>query len=217
MTKKAFLLEISKLTSTLIEISISSEQNFPAEDNNSIYVSGDFDHGISLRNINYKDIYDNLVEQKNFNCKFLDGALIQMMYNFDNDENLIKHRLCYFPSPNLLAYDEYSEIYESDDIYADMIMKNVMPVPVRFDYESDENKFIEISHPYCHLTLGQHKNCRIPLSKPLTPYCFISFVIRNFYNNIYESFVSSYVDIPLNELDKCIVGDEENILHMNIK
>lgn len=217
MTKKDFICEISSLTSTLIDISISSEQNFPSEVNNSIYVSGDFDHGISLRNIDYRHIYETLTQQRNFNCKLLDGALIQMMYFFDIHGNLIKHRLCYFPSPKLLAYDEFKEIYEFDELYSDMIMKNILPVPIRFDFESDDKKFKDIYHPYCHLTLGQHKNCRIPISNPVTPYYFISFIIRNFYNSVYEKFLSSYSTVPPTNFQRFITRNEESILHLNIK
>ncbi|MGX5685595.1 DUF2290 domain-containing protein [Chryseobacterium cucumeris] len=217
MNKQQFFVDINKLTSILIEIGLSSEQHFPSDVDNCLYISGSFDHSIALKNIDYKDIYNVLVDQKNFNCKLIDGALIQIMYSFNNDNDLIKHRLCYFPSPYLLAYDEYYELYEDDALYSDMIMKNILPVPIRFDYESDEEKFQEISHPFSHLTLGQHTNCRIPLSQPLTPWCFVSFIVRNFYNSLYSVFQTKYGEVSINHFERCITANEENILHMNLK
>jgi len=216
MSKQQFYLDINKLTSTLIEIGLSSEQNFPSEKDNNLYISGSFDHSIALKNTDYKDIYNVIVKQKNFNCKFIDGALIQLMYSFNNSDELIKHRLCYFPSPYLLAYDDNYEIYEKETLYSDMLMKNILPVPIRFDYESDIDKFKDIFHPFSHLTLGQHKNCRIPLSQPLTPYCFISFIVRNFYNSLYLKFLEKYGDVFENHFERCITRSEESILHMNL-
>ncbi|HAY3543062.1 TPA: DUF2290 domain-containing protein [Elizabethkingia anophelis] len=217
MSKQQFYIDINKLTSILIEMGLSSEQNFPSEIDNYLYISGNFDHSIALKNIDYKDIYNVLNEQKNFNCKLIDGALIQLMYSFNAHNDLIKHRLCYFPSPYLLAYDEYYELYENDVLYSDMLMKNILPVPIRFDYESDEEKFQEIFHPFSHLTLGQHKNCRIPLSQPLTPWCFLSFIIRNFYYSLYSAFQTKYGEASKNCFERCITTNEENILHMNLK
>ncbi|OCA77784.1 hypothetical protein BBH99_02310 [Chryseobacterium contaminans] len=217
MSKQQFFIEISKLTSILIELGLSSEQHFPSEVDNYLYISGNFDHSIALKNIDYKEIYNVMIEQKNFNCKLLDGAIIQLMYSFNVNNDLIKHRLCYFPSPYLLAYDEYSELYEDDSLYSDMLMKNILPVPIRFDYESDVEKFQDVSHPFSHLTLGQHKNCRIPLSQPLTPWCFVSFIVRNFYNSLYSKFLEKYGEVYINHFERCITKNEENILHMNLK
>lgn len=55
-----------------------------------------------------------------------------------------------------------------------------MPVIVRIDYNRYEVES-EIHHPYCHLTLGQYKNCRIPVDKPVSPMQFVTFILENFY------------------------------------
>lgn len=39
-----------------------------------------------------------------------------------------------------------------------------------------------------HLTIGQYKNCRIPVVRPLTPSQFITFILRNFYHTAYNKY-----------------------------
>ena len=51
----------------------------------------------------------------------------------------------------------------SDEIYADVVGREVVPFPLRFDYDARVKKQ-EVYHPACHLTLGQYTNCRIPVS-----------------------------------------------------
>ena len=72
------------------------------------------------------------------------------MYLFEEDK-LIKYRLAFFPSPSLEEFQNNSEIYEIDEIYADVIAKNILPVPIRFDY--DPKSSIKIEHPSSHLTI----------------------------------------------------------------
>jgi len=63
-----------------------------------------------------------------------------------------------------------------------------MPVIVRADYSRDEIES-EVHHPYCHLTLGQYKNCRIPIEKPISPNQFMTFILENFYYIPSKSFL----------------------------
>ena len=109
MTKAEIIDQINKVTSSLIGVNLSDEQNFPSEKNGSIYISGNHDISISLRNISYSEIYKILNSSKNFNIKLVDGALIQMMYSFDANENLKKYQLAFFPSPDLEEFQNNSE------------------------------------------------------------------------------------------------------------
>ena len=68
-----------------------------------------------------------------FNFKMIDGALVLMEYTF-NKRELIHHRLCFFPSPDLLEYQSHEELYLEDDIYLDILSKQVVTVPLRFDF-----------------------------------------------------------------------------------
>ena len=150
MMKQKIIKQIENITSSLIKVGLSVEQNFPSSQNGSIYINGKQDLSIALKNISYKEIYTVLEKDKNYNIKMIDGALIQLMYLFEEDK-LIKYRLAFFPSPSLEEFQNNSEIYEIDEIYADVIAKNILPVPIRFDY--DPKSSIKIEHPSSHLTI----------------------------------------------------------------
>jgi len=214
MTKNEVLKQITQITSKLISVSLSEEQNFPSENNGYIYISGSYDSSIALKNISYLEIYELLEKERNYNMKMIDGALIQIMYNFDKDGKLIKYRLAFFPSPNLEEFQNNSEIYEMDEIYADIISKNIVTTPIRFDYDPSNFKVLE--HPSSHLTIGQYKNCRIPLSSPLTPNIFMDFILRNFYNTASTKFSKELNFDKVNSFEDCIHDLEKEIVYLSI-
>jgi hypothetical protein len=205
--------QINSITSKLIEVGLSVEQNFPSIKNNSVYISGNKDLSIALKNISYQEIYSELDKEKNYNIKMIDGALIQFMYTFDGDE-LKKYRLAFFPSPTLKEFQNNSEIYEIDEIYADIINKNIVTTPIRFDY--DPNNHISVEHPKSHLTIGQYKNCRIPMIIPITPNIFMDFILRNFYNTAHNKFSTTLNFDKIILFNNCINDDEQKILHVSI-
>ena len=53
---------------------------------------------IALKSRFYREIYDQLREVGAYNARMLDGALIQMTYDFAKGI-LTRHRLAFFPSP----------------------------------------------------------------------------------------------------------------------
>lgn len=213
MTKAEIFKQINVVTSSLISVNLSEEQNFPSEKDGSIYISGNHDISISLKNIPYTEIYSILRQDKNYNIKLIDGALIQFLYLFNNDD-LIKYRLAFFPSPNLEEFQNNSELYELDEIYADVIHKNIITTPIRFDFDPENHEIIH--HPKSHLTIGQYKNCRIPLYKPITPFIFIDFILRNFYNTAKNKYSDQLSFSNTNTFDLSIDNAEKNILHLSI-
>ena len=155
MNPKEVIKEIKAITNELIRIGLADEFSIPVSDDNNVYWNGCTDISISMNNIPYKDIYNRIITDKNFNFKFPDGGVIQLLYNFDKD-GLFKHRLAFFPSPDFEEFQNNPDIYMNDEIYGDVVEKQVMPVIVRADYNRG---FIESDahHPYCHITLGQYK------------------------------------------------------------
>ncbi|SDF29530.1 DUF2290 domain-containing protein [Bosea robiniae] len=193
-TAEGILSEIRELTSELISSGLCVDQNFPAMRTGaggviSIDISGEEERDLSvtLKNIPYSESYAVLVSQRSFNLKMIDGGLIQMMYQFRNRE-LINHRLAFFPSPDLLEYQNNPDIYETDEMYGDIVSRNIVTSPIRFDFDRDN--FVENDHPMSHLTIGQYKNCRIPVSGPLSPFLFLNFILRAFYNTPFRKYCS---------------------------
>jgi hypothetical protein len=185
--------QVESLTADLIECTLCEEQKFPSLRHESSSICkidfGDVDLSIVLKNRSYKEIYNELFRTQAYNLKMVDGALIQLMYKFEQG-SLLSHRLAFFPSPYLEEFQNNPEIYEEDNIFADILKKNIVPFPLRFDFDCREEVVKEIDHPQSHLTLGQYQNCRIPVSAPLTPSVFIEFVLRNFYNTAFKQYSS---------------------------
>lgn len=181
LSPKSTVKQIQIMFSDFLKTSLCDDYRFPSiSDKTKIFVIGiKSDLSKSLKNVSYKTIYNELLKQESFHIKMLDGALIQFLYIF-KDNIIVKHRLAFFPSPNLEDYQNSPEIYENNEVYGDVLNKSLVPFPIRFDY--DPSNALNKIHPSSHLTLGQYKNCRIPVSSPLTPYNFSHFIVNNFYN-----------------------------------
>lgn len=189
--------EIRDLTSKMIEVGLCVESNFPrqatyASDDgaiNEVSISGLEEASFALRNRPYSETYEVLRKKRAFNMRLIDGALIQFRYRFRKDE-LLKHVLSFYPSPDLLEYQNDPEVYETDILFAEVMMKDIVTTPVRFDF--DLGAFEDYIHPASHFTVGQYRNCRIPVIGALTPHRFLNFVLRAFYNTPYHELCSEW-------------------------
>jgi len=210
--------QVESLTADLIKCSLCEEQNFPSMRNEPLNIKkigfGESDLSVVLKNVPYQEIYNELLRTQAYNLRMIDGALIQLMYKF-HINSLQSHRLAFFPSPYLEEFQNNPEIYEEDCIYADIVKKNIVPFPLRFDFDCREEVVEVIHHPQSHLTLGQYQNCRIPVSAPLTPFMFIDFILRNFYNTAYNKFsdkIRKYNETFMNTID----NSEKKLSHVQL-
>ncbi|MCG7929950.1 MAG: DUF2290 domain-containing protein [Candidatus Thiodiazotropha lotti] len=210
--------QLERLTADMIGLGLCNRQNFPsmrdlAEGCREVGFTQDGGLSLALKNVPYADIYTELDRRHSYNIRMLDGALLQMMYRFRGNQ-LESHRLAFFPSPFLEEYQNNPDIYQDDLIYAEVIEKNVVPFPVRFDYDAKPGVAVDVDHPVSHLTLGQYQNCRIPVTAPITPFHFISFVLRNFYNTAYKEFCASLSVFP-DVFDASISENEKALIHIS--
>ena len=211
--------EINRATAALVESGLADDQN-PAYETQ--VGTGEYlvrypryaTIGSAPRNTPYGETYRGLRRMRSFNVLMLDGAMLQMEYEF-RDRRLMRHRLAFLPSPDLLEYQNHPEIYLQERMYADVVEKSVVTVPCRFDYDNRVGVAVDLEHPVSHLTLGQYTACRIPVSSGVTPHAFIDFVLRSFYNT-----ASSGVDLrlpkPLLRFDVCITPAERRTIHMSV-
>ena len=210
--------QINTLISYLVEKGLADAQHYAvlkANGNsrevsfsNSAYIN------IALKNLSYSEIYEQLSEARAYNVKMLDGALIQMMYSFDA-ESVERHRLAFFPAPDLEEFQNNPEIYLDDELYADVVAKNIVPSPVRFDYDLRYEGNDRALHPVSHLTLGQYQNCRIPVTAPVTPFRFIEFILRNFYHTAFVRYAETLPDTRSAFLDT-IRPRERDMIHLMV-
>lgn len=210
------LSQIHSLTKDLIQVGLCDDQNYA----HIVSLKGDvkkvtigrLETTIFLKNVSYRDIYYEMLEKRAFNMKMIDGALILMEYSFGK-EGILHHRLSFFPSPDLLEYQSNEELYLEDEIYLDILEKQVVTVPLRFDYDEEEASPIE--HPISHLTVGQYTNCRIPVTSAVPPGQFVEFVVRNFYHTAYHKYCDRIGKYP-NEFPRTLLKEEEALIYMNI-
>jgi len=211
--------QIKEITSNLIELSLCDDHQFPSLKNlpdNFCEVSYSNNSNLSsvLKNVSYSVIYDELLSSRHYNIKMLDGALFQFMYRYKGG-SLVSHRLAFFPSPVLEEYQNNPEIYEIEEIYAEILLKSIVAFPIRFDYDPSSQVNVDVHHPKSHLSLGQYKNCRIPVCAPLTPSIFVEFILRSFYNTAHRKF-SEKIKKHNDVFDECISANESRILHVSV-
>ena len=211
--------EINGATAALVESGLADDQNpaFESQVGTDDYVVRYRRHGTvrsASRNTPYDDTYRELRRARSFNVLMLDGAMLQMEYEFHR-RRLVRHRLAFLPSPDLLEYQNNPEIYTQERMYADVVEKGVVTVPCRFDYDSREGTAVELDHPVSHLTLGQYTACRIPVSAGVTPHAFVDFVLRSFYNTA-SSVVDVRLPMPSLRFAACITPAERRTIHVGV-
>ncbi|WP_350225000.1 DUF2290 domain-containing protein [Arthrobacter sp. efr-133-TYG-120] len=137
--------------------------------------------GSVLHADSYAALYEDQFLRGVYNALLPDGALLQMCYEFAG-RTLASHRLAYLPSPDLEPFQNDPEMYIREVPYLDVVGRQVVPVPLRFDYDARPGVAQDGAHPVSHLTLGQYAHCRIALTGPVRPSVFADFVVRHFYS-----------------------------------
>ena len=140
--------------------------------------------------------------------------MIQMQYEFFRNQ-LARHRLAFLPSPDLLEFQNNRELYFREALYADVVDERVVTVPLRFDYDVREGVTRELEHPKSHLTLGEYKLCRIPVTAAVTPNAFMAFILRSFYNAAAAS-VDRQIPSPALRFAECIADAERRVVHIGV-
>jgi len=211
--------QINDALGYLVEVGLADDQNYAflrelAVNRTEVTFPGGEHVSVALKDRSYKEIYDHLVQARAYNARMLDGALIQMMYLFGHG-TLQRHRLAFFSAPHLDEFQNNPDIYLEDEVYADVVARNIVPFPLRFDYDVRDDVCRALVHPRSHLTLGQYENCRIPVSAPLTPVRFMDFILRNFYHTAFSKYAEG---LPRSRVafESSISCSEERVIHVRI-
>jgi hypothetical protein len=218
-TAQAVESQINGIVGFLVESGLASDQNYAFRRDGSegrIEVTFPQAHHVyfALRDRDYSETYEHLVSERSYNALLPDGALLQMMYIFVQGE-LESHRLAFFPAPHLEDFQANPESYMEGEVYADVVGRKIVPFPIRFDFDSREGVHAELTHPKSHLTLGQYEDCRIPLSAGMTPFWFVDFILRNFYNTAFRSFSDRLPRFAEVFVDS-ILASERGIVHVQL-
>ena len=217
LTPNEIKIQINRILRYLVESGLADDQKYALIRSGSgryceVTYQGASYLSVALRDRAYDEIYDHLFQARSYNAKLPDGAMIQMGYEFLG-RTLQRHRLAFFPSPYLEEFQNSPDIYVNDEIYADVVAKNIVAFPIRFDYDSDDSLHQELVHPKSHMTLGQYKNCRIPVSAPMTPVQFVDFILRNFYHTAFARY-ADMLAVHSESFAKSILASERSVLHV---
>lgn len=218
VTPKSIKEDIDGLISELIGKGVCDDSNFSAIRTSGskadVTFSGSEHVSIALGDIEYAEIYRELADKRSYNMRLVDGALLQMMYRVEGDE-LLQHRLAFYPSPSLLPFQDDPDAYMRDELFIEIVQRRIVPFPMRFDFDAREGVYIDVAHPKSHLTLGDVKGCRIPVSAPLTPRWFIEFILRNFYQTETHDFIGGLPQHKI-KFPMSITRNEVGLMHMVI-
>lgn len=201
----------------MIGAGLSDDQNFAFERGGrdgsvEITFRGAEHISLGMKNESYSSIHGELLANRAYSAKLVDGSIIQMAYRFVSGV-IEQHRLAFFPVPDLSRLRNDPGLDHEADMYADLLARNVVTVPLRFDYDVASGR--ELEHPLSHLTLGQYTNCRIPVVAPLTPSVFIEFIARNFYH---RAFIRHESEFPphIDGFEQSILPAERGVLHLAV-
>lgn len=211
--------DLEGVVAVLIEQGLSDDQNFPVLKRQSetlydVTFDGAEHVSIALGDIDYSDIHRELADKRSYNVRFIDGGLLQLMYRFD-DEKLIQHRLAYYPSPRLRPFRHDPDAYMQDELFLDIITRRIVPFPLRFDFDDRDGVPVDVVHPRSHVSLGDVKGCRIPVTAPLTPRWFVEFILRYFYQTDQHDFIASLPGHRI-QFEPTITVNERGLIHITI-
>ncbi len=209
--------QIKHITEIFIQNGICVAQNYPKEKDGEISWIGFKNISFILKSQSYDSIYREILRNKDFNILMIDGGIIQMLYKFSKSKILEEHILSFYPHPSFVKYQDMPDQYESflygEELFGNIQEGKIITFPIRFDYSQVHN---DVIHPKAHLTLGNYSSCRIPVSKPISPYRFIKFIIMNFYSNKGDKFWNIIDEFKKDiNFQETITENEKQILHVH--
>ncbi len=173
--------------------------------------SSEFKDSILLED--YKEIYNIIVKNYDYDIKLNGNAFLQFTYEKDKNDNIIYIRYAYYDCPiETKTYEEFlkdelgydyvlcgDEFFEEYDQYkTELNLKNNV-TPIRYEYSQKE--YLPLKHAISHLHIGYNNEVRIPMSTIITPCEFVAFILRHIYYKVWKKrmddidFITAYKDM----------------------
>jgi len=212
------LKEMNDLIIFVAENGLSVDQNIPYEVHRIGDVVDITHNGNSmaymLRNRSYREMYADALSSSSYLFRLFDDSLVQMSFQVKAGE-LLRSRAAYLPPPSFDVFQESIELFAEDLIFADIIDRRVVAVPIRIDYDVRDHVVVSREHPKSHFTLGQFEGCRLALSAPITPTLFIDLVLKMFYSKALAT-CSTPVPSSKYRFKRCLDAREERDTHIHV-
>lgn len=176
--------------------------------------------------------YRTFASEGHYTCLLNEGSLIQISFDFKNNE-MVANRLCFYPCPLQLSENDYPHDF---DMWNDLLESELtgqiatlepdseaaeeagllpragllrLRSPLRFDFESDDRGSAE---PASHVHINE-SGARIPVHAALSLGEFIAFVISHYfpaYSNVLKEFEPDFSD-------RSISAEDEGRLHVDCR
>jgi|GEM_PF-6114456 len=123
----------------------------------------------------YREYFDFLINAKQQSYRLVDGGVVQLFYEFENRDTLIRSRCCYSPqySTELIVPDSELDISPSDD-------EDRITTFFRIDFDRAVS-----THSKSHFQFGGLNELRIPLDSAVHPYLFMDLIAQALFPNDY--------------------------------
>jgi len=219
MTPSRCRAEIARLVGVLLEGEIALAANSPREQSRGRLVVVESppregpSQGERFLPSGCIDEYLDYLQRGDYTCVLSDGALLQLSFTFRR-RRLIKHRLCFYPCPVLVAGDQVSGELSLQDLVEMTLAEKVrdrvrLRSPLRFDFDGDAARR---GHSASHLHLA-YTECRWPVYGPLSLGHFVRFVFRHFYPDLWRDHVGLR-QWTLNRERRTVTREEEGELYI---
>lgn len=147
-----------------------------------------------------KEIHDELLANRQFLMLFFDKSILQAEYVVSGGK-IVKQRLQF-----IKIYDYIEQEGYNDNYFDEGLREIPIPIFIRFDY--DPQNHVDLKHSKSHLSISNHNNCRIPVSRNITLKQFVSFILKEVYDN-YDIKFTTYL-----EHEETITEAEKSVIHL---
>lgn len=145
-------------------------------------------------NLTVSELMKELLIHKQYTLLLYDKSIMQAEYCIRR-ESIMRERLVFIKKHNKIWNRDV--IYQADeDDNDDWFNKDKgVPIIVRIDCDAEEARE---RHPYVHMTISNHKSCRIPMKRVVFFSEFVMFIMRHFYDyDLKTSRISEQIETTL--------------------
>ena len=154
-----------------------------------------------IRFNSYVDSINSIIHNEGYSVEFIDGAMVNFWYEFDEKDNCCMHSISYIPYYKDVLDEESEDANLDEDYFREHVSKYL-----RIDYE--EQGRTEFCHSLIHMHLGPgRESLRMPVDSVIYPEDFMFFVLKYIYEEKIDS--SIFDRRKSNEIGRYYLTDAE--------
>ncbi len=138
--------------------------------------------------------YDSVLKRRQYSFLLIDSSIVQLFYQFNDDNELLKYKLAYYSNPQIEEYNTEDVEDYYDEGVNDLIKEHLIELfsslekgmvisktnQIRFDYVADEP-----NHCKSHLQIGGMNDLRIHSKSLILPFHLFEIIASCFFKKEY--------------------------------